>query len=180
MCIRSAFAVNLERLHNFLSSGRFWTYSIAFDSATNDGDAHMDLRLCLVFQGSVHQFHILFVSTRASHTGEAIFKMVIVILRVLVDDSWIVKLLSAATNGARNMVQRYQGAVARLEQVTTASSFLIWCTAHQLHLVVQAVTQDVMHTNFYQPLIFRICYLSRQASLIKKMGSKCPYTGSTR
>lgn len=98
----------------------------------------------------------------------------------MVGQKWRVKLLSAATDGAQNIVRRYQGAATRLEKVSSTGFFRIWCVTHQLDLFIQNLMIDVINFEFYEPMIALISYLLRQTTFINEMGCKFPTVCSTR
>lgn len=61
---------------------------------------------------------------------------------------WKDKLLSIATDGARNMTGRVAGAVTRLENVAHPGFFCVWCAAHQLDLVLQHLMSVLLQEEF--------------------------------
>lgn len=179
-CVRSAVAINLQKLRYLLSAKPCWAFSIAFDTATNAGDDYLDLRVRFFASGKLQNYHVLAVPMTDRHTGEVMFDIVKTVLHALVGPSWKEKLLSAATDGASNMTGRFQGAVTRIENECCPGFFRIWCLAHQLDLLIQDLFKQLLSESFYNPLISFISFLRRQSTLINSMGSKCPAVCSTR
>lgn len=75
---------------------------------------YLDLRLRLFYLRRILNYHCLVVLMKEPHKEKANFDIVKCILKRLAGESWNVKLLSAATDGAWSMVGRYQRAVALL------------------------------------------------------------------
>jgi hypothetical protein len=82
---------------------------------------------------------------------------------------WKGKLIGIATDGARKMNGRHSGAVTRLAIGTLPIFYRIWCTAHQLDLVVQEVMSCLCEDTFYGTLTSCISHLRRQQNLVSSM-----------
>lgn len=172
-------AHNLQKIADLLKDRRCWAFSIAFDGATCSGKSFVDVRARICIDGTIENLHILAVPIHDKHTGDTMFKMVAALFDELCP-SWKTKLLSASTDGARNMTGRFAGAVTRLEQVALPGFVRIWCGAHQLDLIIQSCFQGVYNEGFYGVLTALIGYLRRQQNLIADMRSTCPKVASTR
>lgn len=78
--VRSIVTLNLQKVSDLLLMGPCWPFSIAFDSATNDGDDYLDLLVLLFSGGVLSNFHVLAVQMTESHTGEVMSQIVKTIL----------------------------------------------------------------------------------------------------
>lgn len=157
-----------------------WAHIIAFDTATNREDAYMDISVRIFAQGTIQKYHILCLPLQTSHTGIMMFETVYNVLAALVGEILSVNLLSAATDGARNMTGRYQGTVTCLEWFAHSKFYRIWCIAYKLDLSIQSLITSVLHISFYHPMISFIWFLLQQTTLISEMGSICPTVSSKR
>jgi hypothetical protein len=80
---------------------------------------------------------------------------------------WEDYLLSTCSDGARNMLGRSRGIVARIAQRSNAAGHTFirfWCGAHQLDLVVAKVVQAFCGDDWYSTLTALIGYFSSCAS----------------
>jgi hypothetical protein len=164
-------ASNFQRLAKFLRE--HWTFSIALDSATHQSTSYLDVRLRLFIASSVQNFHLFALPLLDRHTGAVMFDMITKALDILCPD-WKAKLMGCSSDGARNMTGRFQGVVTRIARIVDSSLIRIWCGAHQLDLVIQAVMDDVVKDRFFQVMTNFIRHLIRQQNLIAEMASTCP------
>ena len=153
MYVQSTTAINLQRIRELILHKSVWAYSIALDSATNRGDAYVDVRVRVCVGGSIQNFHILAIPIDESHTGAVIFNMISQVLHAVLGPQWCKKIVSEATDGAANMTERHQSVVTRLECVSLPGFYRIWCAAHQLDLVVQHIMSTVLKAPFHDPLV---------------------------
>lgn len=109
-------SVNLQHIRNLVSDKLFWAFSIAFDGASNRGDNYIDVRIILTVKGKIVNLHGLAITIHGSHTGEHIHFTVKEFLQGLLGDMWKDKMISSATDGARNMTGKVAGAVTRFER----------------------------------------------------------------
>lgn len=177
---QATIAINLQHMRRIICDARCWAFSIAFDAATNREDSYLDIRLRVCERDGLANVHLLTITLHESHTGLLMFDMISQLLEAVLGSCWRNKLLSVATDGARNMTGRVQGAVTRFQQVCLPGFIRIWCANHQLDLVIQAVVRNVMQDSFRSQLLSVISYLRRQTTLRSKMGSTCPALCQTR
>lgn len=178
--VQATIAVNLQNIRQMLLDSQVWAYSIAFDAGTNREDSYLDVRLRLCLGAKLSNVHLLAIPMHASHTGELMFNLICQILKALLGPVWDKKLLSVATDGAKNMTGRVQGAVTRFGNVCLPGFFRVWCANHQLDLIVQSVMTTVLQDSFKAPLLAIISFLRRQTTLRSQMGSTCPAVCQTR
>lgn len=92
---------------------------------------------------------------------------------------WNLKLLSVATDGARNITGRLRDAT-RFEEESSPRLFLIWCAAHHLDLIIQKYMKKFINDSFWDPLMKLISDLRLQTNLRAAMCSTCPAVSTTR
>jgi hypothetical protein len=92
---------------------------------------------------------------------------------------WRDKLIGSSTDGAPNMTGCNVGFTTLLANAVSSPVFhRVWCLAHQLDLVIKSAPNaihDVGGFPFITTMTTAIGWLRRQETLIRKMGSKCPY-----
>lgn len=177
---RIALAANLQKLREILST--CWTFSIAFDSATIESTSYFDVRVRFGRRGQIFCFHLAALPMYGRHTGELMSDLFCKAMDV-VCPTWRSKLLSAASDGARNMTGRVRGVVSRVASELTPSTMRlirVWCGAHQLDLIFQKEIVQLCDSAFYGTLTSVIAYLRRQYNFINTIRSKCPKVATTR
>ena len=70
------------------------------------------------------------------------------------------------------MTGQYQGVVTYLCIITSHLVYHVWCGTHQLDLVVQSATQQLLHGVFVQFVTNMTGNLQRQKNLILEMKTK--------
>jgi hypothetical protein len=154
--------------------------SIAFDEATVQGQSFLDVRVRLCVKGFIENLHVLGIPLQDAHTGIVMANLIEHVMRALCGVSWKTKLVSIATNGARNMTGRIKGAITRFSQGTLRGFYRVWCVAHQLDTTIQGVVSNLCGDTFYSQLKSLIGHLRRQQNLVSSMKSTCPTAASTR
>jgi len=170
-------AISLQWLKELLSN--VWAFSIATDAGNNSGSAYLDLRVRFYLKGNLHNFHLLAIPMRESHTGAYQYNLVVKAFDVLVPD-WRHKLIGVSSDGASAMTGCIQGTVTRLQQESHHSIFRIWCGAHQLDLVIKKAFNGLMDERFLTTLSGVTGHLRRQQNLLAEMKSTCPLFVNTR
>lgn len=128
----------------------------------------------------IENMHALAIPVNDKHSGEFMFETVQTLLFGLFGEEWKTKMISVASDGARNVTGRYQGAVTRFEIVCFPEIYRIWCAAYQLDLVIQSLMSGVIKREFRDPLVAIIAYFCRQLSLRNEMDTTCPIVSTTR
>ena len=78
------------------------------------------------------------------------------------------------------MSGRFSGVVTGLHQVSVQGCYCVWCTAHQMDLVVQKIFLKLCNDSFMTTVMGITGHLRRQQILINEMQSKCPRFIDTR
>jgi hypothetical protein len=67
--VRAVVGINLDTIASLLRSNEAWSFAIAFDFATVEGKAFLDVRIHLCVRREVENVHLFAIPLRASHTG---------------------------------------------------------------------------------------------------------------
>ena len=175
--VRMALAMNLQRIACLLRSS--WAFAIALDGATHASVSYLDLRVRLLCDNDICNFHLLAMPLLVRHTGEAMFDLTCNLLDVLCPD-WHKRVIGCTSDGARNMTGRHAGIVTRLQQVAEPNFIRVWCLAHQVDLVIGFIYDQLLKEPFFSTLTALIAYLRRQQNLVSEMRSTCPKVALTR
>ena len=162
---------------------KVWTFAVALDAATDRfGKSLLDVRVCVPFQGDVHNIHVLAIPLCEEHTGQYMFEVLSRLLSAL-QPSWQDKIVGVTTDGARAMTGVRRGVATRLERVAASGFMRVWCGAHQLDLSLKKAL-NVLHKDgdgdFINLLTKLIGFLRRKQKLVAEMKCKSPYYTSVR
>jgi hypothetical protein len=69
--VRIVCAAGLQILSDILRAS--WAFSIAADSSTHQGRSYLDIRLRVVVDGQLHNFHVLAIPLHGSHSSQSMF-----------------------------------------------------------------------------------------------------------
>jgi len=113
-----------------------------------------------------------------SHSGESLFVLFAKVFDALCP-SWKEKLIGSTTDGAPNMAGCNVGFTTQLANAIGGQAFYrVWCLAHQLDIIIKGALHAITDTGgfpFMSVLTTIIGWLRRQDTLIRRLGSKCPY-----
>ena len=177
---KTVVVLSLDCFAKILRSTECWCFAIAIDTATHNATCYFDIRVRVVVNGALRNYHLIACPFSGAHTGQNMFDLVQGIMGSLAGDTWTRKLIAVTTDGAANMVGRYRGVVSLLEKACSHSIYRVWCGAHQLDLVVQECVAKGLSETFYSKLTALINYLRRQPRLISELRSQCPTVSQTR
>jgi hypothetical protein len=149
--VRVAAAACLQKISEFLK--RTWAFSVAFDSSTIQATSYFDLRVRFAADAELHCFHLVALPLHGSHTGQLMFDVFEQAMDAIIP-GWEDYLLSTCSDGARKMLGRARGIVARIAQRSNAAGHTFirfWCGTHQLDLVVaKVVLEGIMHAKQFK------------------------------
>ena len=128
-----------QKILDMLGDQSVWAFSLAFDSTTHYGQSFFDIRLLLCYFGSLLSLHIVVLPLYDRHTAQYVFSVVDKFLDAFYSP-WRHKLVGLATDGENAMTGCHQGLVMRLEREASYSVLRVWCSAHQIDLVVKTAT----------------------------------------
>ena len=175
--VRYTCALNYQIMREILSSS--WAFSIAVDGGTKATVPYLDVRMRVFVRRQLFNVHLVALPMYERHTGENMFILLERFLHALCPE-WKQKLISVSTDGASNMTGSQQGLVTRIDRACLPGFYRIWCGAHQLDLVVQAIFVQLLNDTFVQNIHSVTGHLRRQQNLIREMGTKCPKFVDTR
>lgn len=132
-------AMSLKRISLSLKHSVCWAFSIAFDGATVIASSYIDVRVFYYDLINIKNYHVLAIPIYDEHSGEKMYNLISRLLYTLVGESWKLKLIGIATDGAANIIGIIQGTITRIKNVCESVVYRIWCVTHQLDLVVQDV-----------------------------------------
>jgi hypothetical protein len=88
---------------------------------------------------------------------------------------WHKKLISMNINDENTMIGHHGGLVTLLEKEATNNIMRVWCTLHQMDIVIKKVMKAMMDGLFYKIVHVFSVHLRAQLNLITEMkGAKCP------
>ena len=159
---------------------KLWSFSIALDSSTHQGMSYLDMRIWFHWKGSIWNFHLMAIPLFEHHTGENMFSVLQSCMDAIFMRSWTKKCIFVLSNKARNMTGSSQGLVTRISSACSPGLIRIWCSLHQLDLVMQKVFKPAFKDKFYSTLTSLVGYLRRQQNLVAEMRSTWPKVATTR
>jgi len=152
-------ALNLEILSEMMRAS--WAYSVGLDASTNSFSVSMfDLRIRILMNGDIHNFHMLAIPMFAEHSGKEMFKLLSNSLSAL-DPNWKMKIVGIITDGATSMTGVRKGIVSRIQAITAKGLIRVWCGTHQLDLALKKAL-GCLPEAFLTTLTTMIAYLRRQ------------------
>ena len=175
-------AIGLQIIADIMSST--WAFAIGSDVATDDfGHSHLDVRVRfpgINVEDDLLSFHLLAIPLfEESHSGESLYAFCSKVFDALCP-TWKAKIIGSSTDGAPNMTGCNVGFTTRLANAagTDRAFYRVWCLAHQLDLIIKASLHAIADVTGFQlmtTMTTAIGWLRRQDTLIRRMGSKCPY-----
>lgn len=173
-------AVGLQIIADLME--RSWAFAVVSDISTdNFGSSHLDTRIHFPFLDAgddLFSAHLLAIPLSEELHSESLFNLFSKVFSALCP-SWKDKLIGSSTDGAPNMTACNVGFTTQCANAATTDVFYrIWCLAHQLDLIngtaLHAIA-DIAGFPFLHTLTTIAGWLRRQETLIRRMGSKCPY-----
>lgn len=163
-------AANLQTIFELL--GMPWTFSVALYMFTHTNTSYLDV--CVQLHLKLHciiNVHVRFIPVHERHTAAVLFDATAKMLDVL-HPSWNGAITGVSTEGERQTTGRVSAVATRFQQVGKPDFIRIFCGAHQLDLVIQALYSKFGDEDFYNYLTTMISYLRRQQNLTAGMKSE--------
>jgi hypothetical protein len=148
-----------------------WALSIAMDAGTKGSVPYLDVSLRCILCGKLFNIHLVAFPMYERHTGLNTFVLISRFLDALCE-KWKKNIISVLFVGASNMHGRHQGAVTRYKEVCSDGFYRIWCGAHPLDLVVQAIFVQMLNKLFIEKTHHVTGHLRRQQNLVREMKMK--------
>ena len=115
----------------------------------------------------------------SQRVGGGITKEFKTVFNMLCPD-WRQRLLAVTTDGAAKMMGCYNGFATNIEHEVTHKLIQVWCSAHQLDLVVHHFYEKLNCFLFFPVLLNLINFTRWQQTFKKMVGSKCPQVCTTQ
>ncbi len=100
----------------------------------------MHVRVC--YRGELVNLHLVAMPMFKHHSVVNIFNLIAKFMDALYI-KWCAKLIGVSTDGKNTMTGRHVGVVTRLVDCADNDVLRIWCTPHQIDIVVKAATEDI-------------------------------------
>eukprot|EP00126_Sphaerothecum_destruens_P012273 Sdes_comp20995_c0_seq5m19729 len=148
--------------------------------STHMSTSYLDIRIRFhSISAGFGNFHLLGFPIYQNHSADVLFNSCKKLLDVLCP-AWERLIVGITTDGERKMTGKVSGVATRFQRVSEQGFIRVWCAAHQLDLVLQAVYRNFAEESFYFQLTGLISYLRRQQNLISAMRSQVPKVADTR
>jgi hypothetical protein len=108
--VRVNVAANVQVLSDVQNDDEGWSFSLAGDTTTHQGESFFDVRIRVCVRGVLHNVHLVCVPSYDRHTAKNICLMVCKLLDNLCV-SWRSKLISVSTDGENTMTGQIGGFV---------------------------------------------------------------------
>ncbi len=136
-------------ISEILSQPSVFAFSIASDGSTHYESSYFDIRIWMGVNGVLHNLHLVIVTFYGRHIVVNILVLILKILDVLFL-MWRNKLISVSNDAENTMTGRHGGLVTLLEKEVTNNILRVWCTSHQMDIVIKKVTKVMMDGLFYK------------------------------
>jgi hypothetical protein len=107
------------------------------------------------------------------HSAMNIFNLIAKFMDVLYS-KWRSKLIGVSTDGENTMTGRHAGVITRLVACADNNVLRIWCTPHQINIVVKAAVEAIDNGVWVKQVYTFSVFLRAQDNLIIEMNVKCP------
>ena len=160
-----------------------WAFSVENDVSTDGfGSSHLDVRIQRPGRDvadDIFSFYLLAVPLfKAAHSGASLFISFLKVFDALCP-AWKAKIICSSTDSAKSMTGCNVGFTTQLANVVIGGKlYRVWGLAHQLDIIIKAGLHAIANTGefaLFQVETTIVARLRRQDTLIRRMGSKCPY-----
>jgi hypothetical protein len=134
--------VALHQIALILDDESVWAMLLAGDGSTHRDQSFFDLRLRVCYRGNLVNLHLVALPMFERHSDVNIFNLIAKFMDVLYS-KWRSKLTGVSTDGENTMIGRHVGVVISLIACVDNNVLRIWCTPHQIDIVVKAVVEAI-------------------------------------
>jgi hypothetical protein len=160
----------LQVISNILASDDVWAFAISFYDSQHRGMTFFDIRIRVSVNGVLHNLHLIAMPHFDRHTAANQEAMLVKLLGTLFA-RWTRKLIGVTTDGEKTNINGVQVRMVRCAKFKVVQ---IWCTLHQLDLVVHVAVDEVDDGTWLKTAHTLSTYLRKQSNLITEMGETCP------
>jgi hypothetical protein len=165
--------VTLQQIAFILDDESVWAMSLAGDGSTHRDQSFFDLRLRVCYHGDLVNLHLVALPMFQQHSAMNIFNLIAKFMDALYS-KWRSKLIGVSTNGENTMTGRHASVVTRLAACAANNVLRIWCTPHQINIVVKAAVEAIDNGVWVKQVYTFSVFLRAQDNLIIEMNVKCP------
>jgi hypothetical protein len=116
--------------------------SLAGDESTHRGQSFFDLRLRVYYRGDLVNLHFVALPMFERHSAMNIFNLITKFMDAFYS-KWRSKLIGVSTDGENTMTGHHAGVVTRLVACAANNMLRIWCTPHQINIVIKAAVEAI-------------------------------------
>ncbi len=116
--------------------------SLAGDESTHRGQSFFDLRLRVYYRGDLVNLHFVALPMFERHSAMNIFNLITKFMDAFYS-KWRSKLIGVSTDGENTMTGHHASGVTRLAACAANNVLRIWCTPHQINIVIKAAVEAI-------------------------------------
>jgi hypothetical protein len=166
-------AVALQQIALILDNKSVWAMSLAGDGSMHYGQSFFDLHLRVCYRGDLVNLHLVTLPMFKWHSAMNIFNLIVKFMDTLYN-KWRSKLIGVSTNSENTMTGRHAGVVTHLVACADNNVLRIWCTPHQINIVVKVAVEAIDNGVWVKQVYTFSVFLRVQDNLIIEMNVKCP------
>jgi len=134
--------VVLQQIALILDDKSVWAMSLAGDGSTHRSQSFFDLHLHVYYRGDLVNLHLIALPMFERHSAMNIFNLIAKFMDALYS-KWRSKLISVSTDDENTMIGRHAGVVTHLVACAANNVLRIWCTPHQINIVIKATIEAI-------------------------------------
>jgi hypothetical protein len=165
--------VALQQIALILDNESVWAMSLAGDGSMHRAQSFFDLRLRVCYRSDLVNLHLVALPMFERHSAMNIFNLIAKFMDALYN-KWRSKLIGVSTDGENTMTGRHADVVTHLVACADNNVLRIWCTPHQINIVVKAAVEAIDNGVWVKQVYTFSVFLRAQDNLIIKMNVKCP------
>jgi hypothetical protein len=134
--------VTLQQIAGILDDESVWAMSLAGDGSTHCGQSFLNLCVHVCYRGKLVNLHLIVMPMFERHSVVNIFNLIAKFMNALYI-KWCAKLIDVSPDGENTMTSRHAGIVTNFVNCTDNNVLRIWCTPHQIDIVVKATAEGI-------------------------------------
>jgi hypothetical protein len=164
--------VVLQQIALIFDDESVWAMSLAGDGSTHHGQSFFDLHLRVCYHDDLVNLHLVALAMFERHSAMNIFNLIAKFMDALYS-KWRSKLIGVLTDGENTMTCHHAGVITRLVACADNNVLRIWCTPHQINIVVKAVVEAIDNSVWVKQVYTFFVFLRGQDNFIIEMNVKC-------
>ncbi len=171
--MRIVVAHALQVISNIMASDDVWAFALSSNDSQHRGITFFDIRIRVGVNGVLYNLHLITMPHFDHHTFTNQEAMLVQLLGTLFA-WWTRKLIDVTTDGEKTNMGHSNDVQVRMVRRAKFKVVQIWCTPHQLDLVVHVAVDEVDNGPWVKTYYTLSTYLRKQSNLITNMGETCP------